>query len=175
MNSEHIVTLYIIIFILHIFNNFPNILSTNLYLTHIFITNFNLNLPYYITQFKQYPCFLKLIWNSDKLENILSRMICKYLSKHTFFPKHSINLLNLKSSIFTSVTNSTLHTQISFHSCNTPYTFIFYLCTKTPMYATINFSLPQSTFSTLHHDPLYISNINFYKNSHNTKLYSFST
>ena len=92
-------------------------------------------------------------------------MIFKYLSKHTFFPKHSINLLNLKSSIFTSVTNSTLHTQISFHSCNTPYTFIFYLFTKTPVYATINFSLLQSTFSTPHRDSLYISNINFYKNS----------
>ena len=87
LNSEHIVTLYLIIFMLHIFNNFPNISSSNLQLTHVFITTYNLNLSYYITQFKQYPCFLKLIWNSDKLKHIVSRMICKYLFKHLFSPK----------------------------------------------------------------------------------------
>ena len=34
-----------------------------------------------------------------------------------------------------------------------------------PMYATIHFSLPQPTLSTLHCDLLHISNLNIYKNN----------
>ena len=65
LNSEHIVTLYTINFMLHILYKFPIIATTNFYFNDIFRQTYNLNLSSYITQFKLYTCFLKLIWNSD--------------------------------------------------------------------------------------------------------------
>ena len=84
--------------------------------------------------------------------------------------KQSSNLLNIKSSFFPPVTNSKFHTQIYFHSCNTPYSFKFILFTKTHMYTTIHFFLTQPTLSTLHLDFLYILTLNLCENTHNTKL-----
>ena len=152
-------------FILYIFNNFLIITITYFNLNHTFKHTSNLNIPSYSTQFKLYTCFLKFLRNFDKLEHILSCLIIKYLPKRTFLSKQSSNLLNIKSSIFSSVTNSPLHTLISFHFCNTPYTFKFILFTKMHIYTTILFSLSQPTLSSLHLDFLYISILNVCKNT----------